>query len=229
MPPHRPMVLRSFPGSRLALALLAALLLPAAVASAQDASRSDTLAPVSGTVFDSLTSKPLAGALVQVVARGENPKAWSATSDANGAFSFTGIPHGLFLVGFLHPELDSLGLGVAPHMLDVSNGAPVRLTLAIPSAPTIRKLLCTEAKQPGDSTGLHSDGLTFGSARFSLLERPVSCILADSPPLSSTCTMPVFSGVNRRVPVKGDAMSVADACEWRKVEYGGATFHLAGE
>ena len=142
-----------------ALVLLGALLLGASArsATAQSSTANDTThsITVSGTVYDSLAGKPLAGALVQVVARGENARAWSATTDANGAFGVTGIPRGLFLVGFLHPALDSLGLAVPPHTLDVGgDGAPVHVALAIPSAPTIWKLLCTEARQRGDSTGL---------------------------------------------------------------------------
>ena len=138
------------------LALPAALLLvaPASRISAQDVTTDTTGGvTVSGVVFDSLAGKPLADALVQVVARGENPRAWSATSDANGAFEIAGISHGLFLAGFLHPTLDSLGLGVSPRTLDVTTDAAIHLDLAVPSAPTIRKLLCGEARL-ADSTGL---------------------------------------------------------------------------
>lgn len=108
---------------------------------------------VSGTVFDSLAGKPLADALVQVVARGENARAWSATSGADGAFEIVGVPHGLFIVGFMHPVLDSLGLTVQPRTIEVSSDGPAHVQLAIPSAHTIRQLLCT-GTPPSDSTGL---------------------------------------------------------------------------
>jgi hypothetical protein len=57
----------------------------------------------------------------------------------------------------MHPTLDSLGLTVQPHTIDVSSDAQVYVTLAIPSAHTIRQLLCTGTQprtQPSDSTGL---------------------------------------------------------------------------
>jgi hypothetical protein len=145
-----------FPQMPRVLALLLALLFFAAPprVAAQDATASDTGGvTIAGTVYDSLAGKPLVGALVQVVARGEKPRAWNATSDANGAFEIAGVPHGLFLVGFMHPALDSLGLGVSPHTLDVTSDAPVRVALAVPSAPTIRRLLCAESGH-ADSTGL---------------------------------------------------------------------------
>ncbi len=108
---------------------------------------------ISGTVFDSLAGKPLANALVQVVARGENARAWSGTTRADGSFDIPGVPHGLFIVGFMHPALDSLGLAVEPRPLDASGDGPPPVRLAIPSAATIRKLLCG-ALPPGDSTAL---------------------------------------------------------------------------
>lgn len=110
-------------------------------------------ATVSGTVYDSLAGKPLAGALVQVVARGKIVRAWSAMTGANGEFTLPGVPRGQYLIGFLHTSLDSLGLGVPPRMLDVGDGEVVHVDLAVPSAPTIRKLLCTGA-QAEDSTGM---------------------------------------------------------------------------
>jgi hypothetical protein len=139
----------------LALVVAVTFTVPASRVAAQSADTSHTTGgvTVSGVVFDSLTGKPLSDALVQVVARGEDPKAWSATSDANGAFEITGVPHGLFLIGFLHPALDSLGLGVSPRTLDVTTAAPVHVALAIPSAPTIRRLICAGTSLT-DSTGL---------------------------------------------------------------------------
>lgn len=176
MPSRWPLVLRTAEPSKLSRGLLlvfAALALDAAAAparadaqqaAASDSAASDTAASasgasdtagvtVSGVVFDSLTNTPLARALVQVVERGEHRGAWSAFSDERGAFHISGLPHGLFLIGFLHPELDSLGLGVAPHMLDVATDAPLHSDLAVPSATTVRRLICAGAEH-ADSTGL---------------------------------------------------------------------------
>jgi len=164
MLPHRPSLLPNFVAMAASVALLASLRATAAAQQASEANPTSAAAPgaapgaaaltsVSGTVYDSLAGHPLAGALVQVVLRGENARAWSATSGTDGRFAIPGVPRGTFIVGFMHPALDSLGLAVPPHALDVSSDAPVEVTLAIPSAPTIRKLLCASS-QPGDSTGL---------------------------------------------------------------------------
>lgn len=117
------------------------------------AAGSTNLVTVSGTVYDSLAGKPLADALVQVVARGENARAWSSTTRADGSFEIPGVPPGLFIVGFMHPMLDAIGLGVEPHTLEVRGDAPASITLAIPSASTIQKILCGTSR-PGDSTAL---------------------------------------------------------------------------
>jgi protocatechuate 3,4-dioxygenase beta subunit len=138
------------------LALLALLALPDASATAQSTSQGDSAGTnISGSVYDSLAGKPLAGALVQLVASGENIDlgARSATTGANGEFELSGIRHGKYLIGFLHPALDSLGLGVPPRLLDVSDSTPAHIALAIPSAPTVRSQLCSQP-QPDDSTGL---------------------------------------------------------------------------
>lgn len=158
MLPRRQVPLSSLATIAASVALFASLQATASAQQTRESRRaaSDSggaLVTVSGTVYDSLAGKPLEGALVQVVAKGDNPRAWSATTDVNGTFEIAGIPHGLFLVGFLHPTLDSLGLSATPEMLDVRDGAPGHLTLAIPSAQTVHRLLCAGA-QPGDSTGL---------------------------------------------------------------------------
>jgi hypothetical protein len=104
-------------------------------------------------VYDSLAGKPLHGALVQLVAK-ENPaRVLSATSGADGGFQVTGVPPGSYIVGFFHPALDSLGLAVAPRPFDVASAAPGHVVLAIPSAATIRDLLCPPGAT-ADSSGM---------------------------------------------------------------------------
>jgi hypothetical protein len=155
MLPHPGALLARFSVLAVSAALLAAL---HTAALAQDNQQSGganatNLVTVSGMVYDSLAGKPLADALVQVVARGENARAWSGTTRADGSFEIPGVPHGLFIVGFMHPSLDALGLGVEPHTLEVRGDTPAAINLAIPSAPTIRKILCGTT-QPGDSSAL---------------------------------------------------------------------------
>jgi hypothetical protein len=155
MLPHRSTLLSRLVAAAAAAALLSSIHATAAAQQTAEAGPASGTAgvTVSGVVFDSLAGKPLANALVQVVARGENARAWNATSGANGEFEIAGVPPGSFLVGFMHPALDSLGLTVPPHTIEVSSDAPLHVTLAVPSARTIRRLLCA-GTQPSDSTGL---------------------------------------------------------------------------
>jgi hypothetical protein len=156
MLPHHPKFLSAVVAMAASAALLASLHSTALARPTAVAGQPDTpvaAAVVSGVVFDSLDGKPLAGALVQVVARGENARAWNATSGADGAFAIPGVPRGLYIVGFMHPVLDSLGLTVQPRTIEVSADDAVDVKLAIPSAHTIRQLLC-DGTHPSDSTGL---------------------------------------------------------------------------
>ena len=108
---------------------------------------------VAGTVYDSLAAKPLAGAIVQLAMKGNGARVISTTSGADGDFEFTGVQPGSYIIGFFHPALDSLGLAAPPRSLEISTAAPAHVTLAIPSAVTVRKILCAPSSA-ADSSGL---------------------------------------------------------------------------
>jgi len=136
------------------LTLLALLALPPARLAAQDASSSNSaLTVVSGTVYDSLSGKPLAGALVQLVGRSEASRVFSTETDVRGEFRMAGVQRGQYFLGFMHPFLDSLGLGIPPVVVDVTGEPLLQTALAIPSAAAIQTQLCT-TREPGDSTGM---------------------------------------------------------------------------
>ena len=99
-------------------------------------------ARISGVVFDSLSSRPLAGAIVQLVPAQEAARARSAESGANGAFAFDSVEAGTYLLGFYHPLLDSLGIAAPLSRVEVRTNRGVSAPLAIPSGPTIRAALC---------------------------------------------------------------------------------------
>jgi len=147
----------------LPLTLLAALVLAttgAVRAEAQDAAADHAPgSTIAGSVYDSLAGKPLAGAVVQMVAKGNATKVLSATSGADGSFEIAGVTPGSYIIGFLHPTLDSLGLGVAPTSLEIADSPPAHVALAIPSGTTIRNRLCAP-----DATA-DSSGLLIGFAR----------------------------------------------------------------
>lgn len=104
-----------------AAALASLLLLPATMrrAAAQAAplpAARDTSAPVTGTVrvtgtvYDSVRSRPLGGAVVQLVRAAELTAARSVTADSLGRFVIDSVTPGAHLVGFYHPLLDVLGV-----------------------------------------------------------------------------------------------------------------------
>jgi len=99
---------------------------------------------VRGMIYDSLSRAPLAAAQVILLDRSDSsvaPKA--ATTDAAGHFEFAGVPGGVYLIGFQHPLLDSLGISAAPRQLQLAaTGDAVNVPLAVPSARTVHDAFC---------------------------------------------------------------------------------------
>ena len=132
--------------------LLAALMLAVPVAwVAQVPPTGETV--IRGVVFDSLRMHPLGQANVQIAAAAGTPWIRTYNTDSRGAFEFTGVPNGTYLIGFFHAELDSLGLLPPTFRLEFRAGPPIHMRLAIPSARTIARALCGP-KAKSDSTGL---------------------------------------------------------------------------
>jgi hypothetical protein len=131
--------------------LLPALLLAVPVArEAQTPATGETV--IRGVVFDSLRMRLLGEANVQIAAAAGPPWIRTYETDSNGAFEFTGVPNGTYLIGFFHAELDSLGLLPPTFRLDVRAGPPIHMRLTIPSARTIARSLCGR-NGTSDSTG----------------------------------------------------------------------------
>lgn len=109
---------------------------------------------VSGVVFDSLSRTPLPGAIVQLIAA-DNPAllGHTATSDSIGRYTLEDVPPGKYMLGFLHPMLDSLGLDLPPREVNVVAGQLTRLDLVTPSPARLRNVLCGPASEQ-DSVGL---------------------------------------------------------------------------
>jgi hypothetical protein len=99
---------------------------------------------ISGLVTDSLTGSPLADAAVQLVKTGSSEPLMLATlSDAEGVFAFADVPEGEYLIGFLHPVLDSLGIEPLVRSLSVRSGQQeIRVDLAIPGPTRLRSAFC---------------------------------------------------------------------------------------
>jgi hypothetical protein len=190
-----------------ALVALFASPLPAPVAAQQTSDGGATSISISGTVYDSLAGKPLAGALVQIAETGKRAaQVLTDTTGADGAFEIANVPRGSYIIGFFHPVLDSLGLGVASKSVEVSSAAPTHVALAIPSASTIRDLLC----KPGATAD--SSGLLIGFVRDADTGAP----LAGANVVVMWQELVVDKGIHtqrREVPVKANDVGWFAACD----------------
>lgn len=99
---------------------------------------------VRGTVYDSLGFGPLAGAHVMLLSRSDSTQATrSVVADGDGRFEITGVASGVYLIGFDHPLLDSLGITAKPRQISLApTGAPVVVDLAVPSAASVHDAFC---------------------------------------------------------------------------------------
>lgn len=99
-------------------------------------------ARVRGEIVDSVRSRMLTGATVQLTATDNSGRILSTTTNRQGAFQFENVPAGVYLAGFLHPFLDSLGVESSMLRVEVSTDEPIMLTLATPSASTLIDARC---------------------------------------------------------------------------------------
>ena len=124
----------------------AALIALAFSAQAQDRVVSTTpAARVNGLVYDSITMRPLAGALVQLALVPEPNRIASVRSiptDSLGRFEFPEVLPGTYLLGFQHVATDSLGLQSPLQRIDVRTASTVRATMAVPSMKAIIRTVC---------------------------------------------------------------------------------------
>jgi hypothetical protein len=100
-------------------------------------------ATLAGLVYDSLAGAPLAGARVELVnADSVSSPPRIGVADERGRYQIDGVTPGRYLIGFLHPLLDSLGLEASPRQLTVPDSRSQRADLALPSPATVRVALC---------------------------------------------------------------------------------------
>jgi hypothetical protein len=147
----------------------------------------DLLAParITGTVYDSLTGRPLADGRIWLVP--SEPKAivdlglaptagrlavaaMSTKPDAAGRYSLEGIPAGPYRLIVEHPALDSLGV-VGPHYdMLLKPGARTIADVGSPSHAT----LWAECVRPKDMSTSSTDGLVIGTVRSARDQRPLA-------------------------------------------------------
>ena len=175
--------------SMLAVALLTALL-PQVVAAQAPAARGGQPATVHGIVFDSVSKKPITAASVQLV----NADSVSAPpriidTDSLGDFRFVDVRPGRYLIAFLHPMLDSIGVESAPRAVTVDGRTPdVRIDLAVPSPQSLRVTIC------GPSAVADSESLIIGIVRDAATRSAVASSIVDV----EWATLTLASGGPRR-------------------------------
>ena len=159
---------------------------PQSSAPRTSAPRAAALAVVSGVVRDSTTLAPLIGAVVQLSSvDAVVPLTRAAHSDSLGRYRIDDVPPGRYLLGFLHPRLDSLGLQASVIPLRVRQGRDLRADLTTPSAALLRAEYCG----PGATTG----ALLIGVVRRASDRAPVEGREASSFASRSACVSTVPS------------------------------------
>jgi hypothetical protein len=126
---------------------LAALLSPAVMPAQRATGR------VNGLVFDSVAMQPLGGAVVQAVNAANPSLSRSVMADSLGRFTLGDVPVGNWVVAALHPRLDSLGLDQIRGTVDVRADVETPVTVAVPEARRLARLLCGEPAVPQDTSG----------------------------------------------------------------------------
>jgi hypothetical protein len=110
---------------------------------------------IEGVVTDSLHSAPLAGALVLLARRtSDTTISESRLTDPDGRFSFGGLPPGEYVVALESALLDSLELALPSQSVTVEPDDRKHLSLAIPSATTLRTLVCPGVILPAGTGAL---------------------------------------------------------------------------
>jgi hypothetical protein len=128
--------------------------------SAPPASSVPPRARVRGEIVDSVRSRMLTGATVQLAAADNSGRILSTTTNLQGVFQFDEVPTGTYLAGYLHPFLDSLGVESTLLRVEVSTDEPITLNLATPSAATLIDARC------GPPTPELPRGMYFGTVRM---------------------------------------------------------------
>ncbi|HEV2145797.1 MAG TPA: carboxypeptidase regulatory-like domain-containing protein, partial [Longimicrobiaceae bacterium] len=116
--------------------------------------RSAARAALTGTVFDSTRSVPLAGARVRLAGT-----ALEAETDARGEFRIADVAEGRYAVVFSHPRIDSLDWIPPAQTVDLRRGAGDPVRLAVPPLTAVLASRCSPLERRGGT------GVVVGTVR----------------------------------------------------------------
>jgi hypothetical protein len=97
---------------------------------------------VVGSVYDSVASRPLVGALVQIVLAADMRWARSTQTDSRGRYRIDSVVPGEYFASFFHAAVDSLGVDAPVRRLTLGERDPERVDLALPAARRVIAALC---------------------------------------------------------------------------------------
>lgn len=145
------------------------MLLFAGAGDAQETNLRAVGARVSGVVYDSVARRPLAEATVQLIRANDLAGAVrTAITDPLGSFMFSDVPDGRYLLGFLHPLLDSLGVEPPVREVVVVGDRPLTADVGIPSAERLLGAIC------GEQSARDSGAVIVGIVRDARSHAPVA-------------------------------------------------------
>ncbi len=142
-------------------------ILAGAIATSTAVAQGRPAGSIVGSVTDSLHLRSLSGG--SVVFSQQGAPAGSATTvravptTPAGLFTADSLPPGPYLAALSVPELDSLGIALAPQPVDVASGHPTSVTIVLPSLATVTAQSCptgTVAPKRGMMVGRVLDGGT---------------------------------------------------------------------
>ena len=121
---------------------LACVLLSApAILNAQESSPGSHIAVV-GEVYDSVASRPLVNALVQIVRTNALQMGRSAVTDARGRYRVDSVFPGEYYVTFFHAVVDSLGVQAPVRRVTLGARDPERVDMGLPGSERLIAALC---------------------------------------------------------------------------------------
>jgi hypothetical protein len=122
-------------------------------------------ARVTGVVFDSLDNRPLSEATVQLIEVPPGRHSYAAIADSLGRFDIDSVHAGTYILGFLHPLLDTLGISAPFDSVSVAEGVAMRVALALPGERPLARAICGDVAKK-DSIGMivgHVNDLSSGA------------------------------------------------------------------
>jgi hypothetical protein len=121
-------------------------ILAVGIATSAAAAQGTPVGSVAGSVVDSLHLRSLGGGSVvltqQSAPAGSPAKVLAVATTPEGLFSADSLPPGRYLAVLSVPELDSLGIALAPQPVDVAPGHPTPVAIALPSLATVTAQSC---------------------------------------------------------------------------------------